>query len=386
MYPPHHLGGYELLWQDAVERLGAAGNQVAVLTTDYRHPGARPVDEPGVRREFDWYWREHEFPRLSARRRWQLERRNARILAEEVDRCEPDLIAWWAMGGMSLSLLEQAHCRGIPSVAVVCDDWLLYGPRTDQWSRALAGRPRLGIFVERFTGLPASVRPDSAVDGWVFMSETLLRRARDQGFASPRTQVSYVGPDPVFSAAPAEPWRGRLLYVGRLDERKGIDLAIRAMAELPGMSLTIRGDGDESILDSLRQLVRGLDLGDRVAFLPAAPRDQLQAAYADADAVLFPVRWEEPWGLVPLEAMAVGRPVVATGRGGSGEYLAHERNSLLFDPDEGEGGLVAAVRRLATDVGLRDALIAGGRATAARFDPGGLAEGLLAMSEQVVTQ
>jgi glycosyltransferase involved in cell wall biosynthesis len=88
---------------------------------------------------------------------------------------------------------------------------------------------------------------------------------------------------------------------------------------------------------------------------------------AAADALVFPVRWREPWGLVPLEAMAVGRPVVATGRGGSGEYLRHEENCLIFDPDAGPAALAAALRRLAGDELLRDRLRAAGTATVERI-------------------
>jgi glycosyltransferase involved in cell wall biosynthesis len=100
-----------------------------------------------------------------------------------------------------------------------------------------------------------------------------------------------------------------------------------------------------------------------VAFTRPA-RDAVPAAYAAADAVLFPVVWEEPWGLVPLEAMASARPVVATGAGGSGEYLRDGENCLLFSPRDDPAALAAAVRRLAGDEGLRDRLRAAGLATA----------------------
>ncbi len=56
----------------------------------------------------------------------------------------------------------------------------------------------------------------------------------------------------------------------------------------------------------------------------------MPAELAAADALLFPVQWEEPWGLVPLEAMASGTPVVATGTGGSGEYLRDGDNCLVY--------------------------------------------------------
>jgi glycosyltransferase involved in cell wall biosynthesis len=70
---------------------------------------------------------------------------------------------------------------------------------------------------------------------------------------------------------------------------------------------------------------------------------------------------------VPLEAMTVGTPVVASGRGGSGEYLRDGENCLLFDVDSGAPGLAAAVERLAADEELRARLRAGGFETSARI-------------------
>ena len=100
-------------------------------------------------------------------------------------------------------------------------------------------------------------------------------------------------------------------------------------------------------------------------FRGAAQPETLPATYAQADCVVFPVRWAEPWGLIPLEAMGIGRPVVATGRGGSGEYLRDGDNCLVFTPGD-ETGLASAVRRLAEDRGLRAALRQSGYATAQR--------------------
>ena len=71
--------------------------------------------------------------------------------------------------------------------------------------------------------------------------------------------------------------------------------------------------------------------------------------------MVFPVFWSEPWGLVPLEAMAAGRPVIATGRGGSCEYLVDGVNALLYPADD-PVQLAERVRRLADDGPLRAAL------------------------------
>jgi len=111
------------------------------------------------------------------------------------------------------------------------------------------------------------------------------------------------------------------------------------------------------------------------------PRDELPRAYAEADALVFPVRWREPWGLVPLEAMAVGRPVVATGTGGSGEYLRHEENCLLFEPDR-PSALAAALTRLAGDEALWGRLREAGFPTAARFPESAFDEAVAAAVER----
>jgi glycosyltransferase involved in cell wall biosynthesis len=157
-----------------------------------------------------------------------------------------------------------------------------------------------------------------------------------------------------------------VLYAGRVDERKGIATAVEALAALPAeTTLVIQGGGDEDFGARLREQASALGVADRVEFR-APSRDDLAASYAECDALLFPVIWDEPWGLVPLEAMSVGRPVVATGTGGSAEYLRDRENCLLFEPRDA-AALAAAVRRLADSADLRARLVAGGRETAGRF-------------------
>jgi len=367
MYPPHHLGGYELMWRSAVAHLRAAGDDVRVLTSDHRAqaPDAAIPEDLDVHRELRWYWREHGFPRLGALGRLALERHNASVFERHVSDFRPDAVCWWAMGGMSLSLIGRARRAGLASAGVVVDDWLLYGPQVDAWTRAFAHRPRAGALIERLTGIPAPVEPTSE-GSWLFASETLRRRAAEAGHEPAAGEVAHPGVDlDLFRAAPEEDWRWRLLYCGRIDERKGIDTAIHALAELPGeATLRVVGGGDEEHLAELKRLAVAEGLGERVGF-ERRPRDELPSVYAAADAVLFPVRWVEPFGLVPLEAMGVGRPVVATGAGGSGEYLRDRENCLLFDADGDGPALAGAVRALAGDPALRSAVREAGLATAA---------------------
>ena len=106
---------------------------------------------------------------------------------------------------------------------------------------------------------------------------------------------------------------------------------------------------------------------------------------AAADAILFPVTWNEPWGLVPLEAMATGRPVIATGTGGSGEYLRDGENALLVPPGDA-GALAEAVKRLAADPDLRAHLRAGGLTTARRYSQAAFEDRVIAVLERAAGQ
>ncbi len=342
-----------------------------MLVADYRAPDVptSAENDPDVHRDLRWYWCDHEFPRLSSREVLALERHNASVMDRHLGDFRPDVVSWWAMGGMSLSLIERVGAAGIPAAGVVCDDWLLYGPEVDQWLHDLRRFPGLRRPARLLTGVPTSFEP-GRVGSWLFPSEALRRAACEGRPPLRETTVAHQGIDAgLFAHAPERPWEFRLLYVGRIDPRKGIDTAIRALAYLPEpATISIVGGGDNRHERDLRKLARDEAAESRVTFVGPRPYPQLAEHYADADVVVFPVRWDEPWGLVPLEAMAVGRPVVATGTGGSGEYLRHEENCLLFRPTDSAEALAAAILRIASDAGLRRRLVAGGAQTTARLD------------------
>jgi glycogen(starch) synthase len=363
MYPPHHLGGYELMWRSWVAQMSARGHEVAVLTTDFvlDEPDPGIAEEPRVARELRWYWKDHEFPRITLGSRLRIERHNQAVLRGHLARFKPGLVAWWAMGGMSMSLLEEARRSGTPAVGFVHDDWMVYGPHVDAWQAAFGGRP--ARLVERLSGIPTRIELPAAAK-WAFVSEATRYHAAREYPALATAAVIHSGIDaPRFSPAASREWKGELLLVGRIDPRKGTEVAVRALGLLPGMSLRVVGGGDAAHRRSLEELARSVGGADRIRF-ETLPRAAIPQAYADADAVLFPVLWEEPWGLVPLEAMAMGRPVVASGLGGSGEFLVHERNALLYRPADSPEALAAAVRALAADTDLRQRLRAGGLETA----------------------
>jgi len=368
MYPPHHYGGYELVWQAAMRAAREAGHEVRVLTSDARVPGAGAYEDPDVHRTLLWHWswERNEWVRRSAWGRLRLELRNARELDRHLAEFDPDVVSWWSMGGMSLGLVERVRRRGLPSLLVVHDDWLVYGPAQDAWMRVWnRRRTRAVSLVDRVLRIPTSV--DLAAAGrFLFNSAYTREEARRHRLDPVDTDVVSPGIDDRFlDPAPPSDWAWRLLYVGRVERQKGVDTAVAALAQLPPeASLTVIGNGHPALIEELRGLAAETGREAGVRFASSLAGDRLPAAYAGADVVVFPVRWQEPWGLVPLEAMGVGRPVVATATGGAREYLRDGENALLVPPDD-PTAVAAAVKRLAADPSLRARLQAGGRETAA---------------------
>jgi glycosyltransferase involved in cell wall biosynthesis len=364
MYPPHSFGGYELVWRSAMRHLEGLGHEVLVLTGDLDFGSSEP-DDPNVRRELRLYWRPHYLPEMSPVERLRLERHNARVLRRHLRELRPDVVSWWAMGGMSLSMIERVRRAGIPAAAFVHDDWLHYAPLMDGWLRPFRDRwRRFAPLADRLTGIPTHVDFERAAR-YVFVSEAMRRAAETAGLRPVRMAIAHSGIDPTYvDPAPERDWTWSLLYVGRIDERKGVHTAVAALPHLPeSATLTVIGGWDEAEERRLRETAERAGVLERVRFMGHLQPDDVRAAYADADVVVFPVIWEEPWGLVPLEAMGRGRPVVATGRGGSGEYLRDGENALLFEAGD-EGALAEAVTRIAHDTELRARLRESGVRTA----------------------
>ncbi|MBT2479728.1 glycosyltransferase [Streptomyces sp. ISL-94] len=159
--------------------------------------------------------------------------------------------------------------------------------------------------------------------------------------------------------------RYRLLQVGRLVPRKGAAVSIAALARLPEAELVIAGGPEAGSLDwdpevcRLRDIARGAGVADRVRFLGAVPCGEVPTVMRSADVVLCPADYE-PFGIVPLEAMACGRPVVASAVGGQLDTVVDRETGRLVPPGD-PGALAEAVAELLADAGLREAYGAAGR-------------------------
>ena len=163
----------------------------------------------------------------------------------------------------------------------------------------------------------------------------------------------------------------RLVFLGRLEPRKGADTVVRAFLLLAGgrPDLRLRVLGDGPLAGELRRLVAGApaDVADRVELAGRAEPSALPGLLADADVALLPARGGESFGIVLLEAMAAGLPIVATDIPGYRAVARHEREALLVPPGD-PAELARAAARLLDDGALADRLVRAGTRRAAEHD------------------
>jgi glycosyltransferase involved in cell wall biosynthesis len=151
--------------------------------------------------------------------------------------------------------------------------------------------------------------------------------------------------------------QARVLTLGRLVPRKGNDTVIAAIAGMPGTELVIAGGPDPARLHEdpeVARLVRVAEehgVTDQVRFTGRVPHDDVPALLRSADVVVS-VPWYEPFGIVPVEAMACGRAVVVSAVGGHLDTVEDGVTGRLVPPRD-RAALTAALAQLLADPGLR---------------------------------
>jgi glycogen(starch) synthase len=353
LYPPHYVGGYELHCRTIVEALKARGHSVNVLTSDHRIDGCEAIErEPGVYRSLKIHGL-FGHPFLGILQLQRLEHHNNQTLTSVLQKMNPDLVYVWNFGGLSKSMLFTLQKVGIPTAFAVCDHWIARSEYADVWlrwwnfdratlkNRALrqmwtwAGRRRAFQHVA-----PTNPIRHFKFQRLHFCSRALQESTAAAGFKVGHGAVIYCPLDlERFNSPPktaAQPLQ-RLIYVGRLNEDKGIMTALRAMALVRDKfagQLSVYGRGERDYEKKLISFVREQRLP--VTFNALLNPEQMPMVYRSHDALLFTSEWPEPFALTPLEAMASGLAVIGTTTGGSAELFRHGKNALTYTAGNSE--------------------------------------------------
>ena len=234
-------------------------------------------------------------------------------------------------------------------------------------SEVLRPRWRYKLFYEPFLNVPLQ-----RAQRIVVSSPALIEHAEALQAHAGRCEVIPFGLD----IAPSEPglhpsvaslrgrWSGPIaLFVGRLVPYKGAEVLLRALAQVDAAAVIV---GDGPLRAELEALSRQLGIESRVFFLGSVDDDTVAAWYAACDFFVLPsVTRAEAFGLVQLEAMARGKPVISTRLATGVPWVNADGVSGIVVPPGDAGALAAAMRRLATETEVRGRM---GQAARARFE------------------
>jgi glycosyltransferase involved in cell wall biosynthesis len=338
-FPPVIKGGYERECEAVVNHL-RRDHEVQVLTSSHARNSVEP--RPDVRRVLPLLpgdWRGSLIAPL-------LTRRSARLTAEAVREFDPHLIYYWNGARHSLAVMVAASRSGIPIAYRVCEHWLGGIAAYDQFARHLTPGDRglrlvwaqlirllnrdpllrldspeshpasiswNSAFLSRATTVPALIDP---------LFQEVIHPATPQG-------DRFAGMDRRPSASPT------ILFIGRVTREKGIHVAYRALAQLRAAygydaSLIVAGPIEARLAAELREDAMVLNIGPNVEIRGELGADGIAALLATAHVLVVPSVWEEPAGLVCVEAALARVPIVASRSGGIPELVRHRRDGLLF--------------------------------------------------------
>ena len=358
---PTGVGGMQRHTHDLVGGLAARGHDVEVIA-----PGARDLlperDDNGVR------WHTVDVPIRFDRLRIQHPawRRASTAAFERLHARQPfDVVHSESVG--ALGLLQKGIHRRVPVVINIHGNYLSLVKQSVK--RAVITPSRRSVLREgKYTlyttadwlfsgGEPYRLRPCEVI---VPSRQQLRDTVRSHLLVPSRVHVVPNGVD-------TELWRPRprhggtrplLVAGGRLDPRKGFDVAIRALRGIDA-DLVITGSGEER--ERLEALARAEGVEGNVRFAGRLPIPELAELVASCDCYLFPTLEHEASGLVLLEAMSAGIPVIAARQGATAEAIDRPGVNGLLVPGARPQLLAEAIRTLLADPGARERIGAAAR-------------------------
>lgn len=346
LYPPHHIGGYELRCRAVVDGLRRRGQRVHVLTGRYQTTAPEEKHDH-VTRTLHLTWGPPYAPEdLPGMLR--CEAADRRTLMATLNALRPDAVDVWGMEFASQSLVADLLATGVAVHFTLDDVWLADGYQRDPLCAVTAVARQLGVQMSPginelcCLGLERPALDRAAVH---FVSQALLERYNQTGFRHLAGEVRIAGIDlsPFRHQKPTSPPPPFVIVsVGQLTASRGqADLitsagrvANDASCPFP-LVVRIIGGGSASYVAELERLA-GRYASDQFRVELTGPQSPNRVADFYAGAHLFVHTSRLPEGLprVLIEALAAGVPVISTNTGGQRDILADGRFGRLVPPDD----------------------------------------------------
>jgi glycosyltransferase involved in cell wall biosynthesis len=353
-------GGAEHAARRSIEEQARAGLDVEVVTL----PADSTCDTAPWQRRFEMRNIDRMAPRLAyAVKQLYLpaDPLAARDLARALRASRPDVVHYHNLHYAGLSVASVARSAGIPSVWTIYDYWLFcpsFMLLTNRGELCTVGHSEKCvdcIGTRRLRALkplkrmlfgtrPAAfARPAAAVDRFVVLSEASRDLLTRHGIEPARIAVipQYGWNEAFASVADAPPERGRLLYVGWIEPRKGLHVVVRALAlaarEFPELHLEVLGmAADARYREGLEEFIRAQGLAGRVRFRDRVGRAEVLRELQSAYLVTIPEQWENMSPVILTEAMAAGACVLASRVGGVPQFVDDFETGLMAVRDSPE--------------------------------------------------
>jgi glycosyltransferase involved in cell wall biosynthesis len=368
LYPPYWIGGYEQIAGWVSHGLREHGHEVEVLTGRGQAFGTQPWIRPDLDLDQAALREMHvaggiSFPDgfMEGVKRHVFSLHNFDACRTAIASFRPHLVSFWNASFVTFSPLLAARLSGVPSVAHLSDVAAnpFRNPRPPAFPEALRSAARWGV-----DRLIRWARPTRFVVPSRFLRDRLVEA---EGLPAGRVDVLHWPVEPSISRSAPEAARAgaarRFLFVGSLVPEKGPQVLLaafrEAVREKPELSLSFAGEGPRAYVAELRASAAGLP----VRFLGRLERAAVTEAYRAHDALVLPSIWDEPFAVVPLEAMALGLPVIASAAGGTAEAVEDGRTGLLVPPRD-PVAIRDAILRLAGDGPFTASLARNGQAWA----------------------
>jgi glycosyltransferase involved in cell wall biosynthesis len=366
LYPPNTMGGYEISCMVTSNELRRRGHDITILTSIW---GAdQSLVEENIHRLLFFNEINHQLI-LRANDPFRLRRRYYQILWAFKNRInrektyqflasrKPDLVIFWNMASMGVGSILAAQELKIPRVFNIGDDWLI------SLKKELYFNP---IFIKRkFNSFITGVQDYQQLefDHILVNSQSLKQAHIRNGFPEETIHVIPRGihselilPISKLNDLPHKHNKTvKLLYIGRIVPEKAPDVAIKTIAILKqlfgiqNVKLDIIGIGPAEYIFSLKRMVTEMDLEENVAFIDWMDFSLLFDTYREHDMLLFPSRWEEPFGRTVMEAMSQGLPVISTRYGGPLDIIRDGENGLFVPVDDAQAFAKAVIKLLQND-------------------------------------
>lgn len=319
LYPPQVLGGYERAIADFTRLLQQRGHELLVLTSDTTaffssHPSPDP--EPQIERSLllCGQWHLERGPEwFSEQEIVAIKHHNSQVLKQHLHTFQPDVCLVGNATFLPVELLEQVLATPIAIAHYVMNAQPGYLP---------------------------SLAPQSPLYRYLTCSHWVGQVLQQQGYPAATAQTIYPGAaiEAFYQAELPPRDRLRIAYASLVMPYKGADVLVEALSLLHAVGIeftaTIAGGTlQPDFVQALQQFIESEGLQACVHFPGVLSRQALCELYRHCNVLVFPSRFEEPFGISQVEAMAAGLTLITSGTGGSCEIVEHGQDGLIFETE-----------------------------------------------------